>query len=872
MSDTTRRLERSEIPKHVERAEKLLQKGKPSEALEEYLQVLAADTSNDTVRQMAADICLSLQRIPDAVNLLGELFQRQTEAGDATRASLTYKKLARFAKPTCEQRIRFGQLLEGSNPKLALETYEDAYQELIKLERKQDAMTVLERAASLEPNQKNLLRVAQLSSDLENHKQAAQAYMKVAGLAENAGANAIQWVERAFAEDATDPQIALAYGRNLLEQDQIGAAIFVLAPLANAPSAPPEFCESYAKALLAANRLTEAATIIWQLFELDPGTMKNVVNLIGSLIDAQQDTEAVELGRKLGEHQRLKGDRKLYLTVMQEVVASHRASAEVLEFMSALFNASNRESDYFQTLIRLFDLHISLKEYDKAAEALDRSAEIDAYEPGQQRRLEMVHGKIDENRYKVIASRFTSLDTSISQSRGEDKVLGASTLQDLMLQAEILVQYGMRSKAIERLQRIQELFPREEERNQDLQQLYLAAGLTQSYNSGTRPAPAAPVAASVPSSERAPVAAPIPLVQSAIVAPSPTSNDSAEMSNFTRISEITRLLYRQANADTVLSTAVNEIGAQWNVDRCVAAMRKPGLGVTLLKERCGEALEAGNIHSLEEVVAAVQDLAAPTGTLMVPNTIAASQLTSVRQNLGLLSVGSLLAICLSDGADHVGVLLLMNKTPHTWSAGDVMMLKTIGEQIVIALNNAGLRRLVKNLSVTDEKSGLLKRASYLDLLIAETRRAVQHNNALSVLLVRLGERAAMLKEFGESAVESTMRQIGQLFAANIRQNDLAFRYDTTTIAVVLGETSATEGMIAAEKLRKLVSALTVFDKDAAIPFHAGLAEAVVREQFDSVDIVTEVINRAERALTVGITQSSGHVEIIAPALATAAVA
>ncbi|MGH9529166.1 MAG: diguanylate cyclase domain-containing protein [Terriglobales bacterium] len=870
MSDNTKRLERSEIPKHVERAEKLLQKVKPSDALEEYLQVLAADPSNDTIRQMAADICLSLQRIPDAVNLLSELFQRQTEAGDATRASLTYKKLTRFAKPTCEQRIRFGQLLEGSNPKLALETYEEAFQELIKLERKQDALIVIERAASLEPNQKNLLRVAQLSSDLENHKQAAQAYMKVAALAENTGPSQIQWVERAFAEDATDPQIALAYGNNLLTQDQIGAAIFVLAPLATAPSAPPEFCEIYAKALLAANRLTEAATIIWQLFELDSSSMKNVVNLIGLLIDAEQDTEAVELARKLGEHQRLKGDRKTYLAVMQEVVASHRASAEVLEFMSALFNASNRESDYFQTLIRLFDLHISLKEYDKAAEALDRSAEIDAYEPGQQRRLEMVRGKIDENRYTVIASRFTSLDTSISQSRSDDKVLGASTLQDLMLQAEILVQYGMRSKAIERLQRIQELFPREEERNQDLQQLYLAAGLTQSYNSSARPnSPAAP-AVSIPSSDHpAPVAAPLPPAQSVNAA---TSNDSAEMTNFTRISEITRLLYRQTNADTVLGTAVNEIGAQWNVDRCVAAMRKPGLSATLVKERCGEALDAGNVHSLEEVVGAAQDLAAKTGTLMIPNTIASSQLSSVRQNLGLLSVGSLLAICLSDGADHVGVLLLMNKTPHNWSAGDVMMLKTIGEQIVIALNNAGLRRLVKNLSVTDEKSGLLKRASYLDLLIAETRRAVQHNNSLSVLLVRLGDRAAMLKEFGETAVEATMRQIGQLFAANIRQNDLAFRYETTTIAIVLGETSATEGIIAAEKLRKLVSALTVFEKDAAIPFHAGLAEAVVREQFDSVDIVTEVINRAERALTAGTTQASGHVEIVAAVLATAAVA
>jgi diguanylate cyclase (GGDEF)-like protein len=867
MSDTTKRLERSEIPKHVERAEKLLQKGKPADALQEYLQVLAADPSNDTIRQMAADICLSLQRVPEAVTLLGELFQRQTEAGDATRASLTYKKLARFAKPTCEQRIRFGQLLEGSNPKLALETYEDAFQELIKLERKADAMGVLERATSLEPSQKNLLRVAELSSDLGNHKRAAEAYMKVAGLTENSGPNASQWVERAYAEDSTDPQIALAYGKNLLQQDQVGAAIFVLAPIATASSAPPEFCEAYANALRAANRLAEAATIIWQLFELDPSTMKNVVSLIGSLIDAEQDTDAVELARKLGEHQRVKGDRRAYLTMLQEVVASHRPSAAVLEYMSEVFNASNRESDYFQTLIRLFDLHISLKEYDKAAEALDRSAEIDAYEPDQQKRLEMVRGKIDENRFRVIASRFTSLDTSASQNRSDEKVLGASTLQDLMLQAEILVQYGMRSKAIERLQRIQELFPREEERNQDLQQLYLTAGMPQPHNQPTRVIPPAPdIAPTAPTAfDPAP---PPPITQSA----NAPSNDSSEVSSFARISEITRMLYRQTNAETVLSTAVSEIGALWNVDRCVAAMRKPGLIVTMMKERCGEALEAGNMHSLEEVVAVAQDLAVKTGTLNISNTNTGSQLDAVRQNLAMLSAGSLLAISLYDGTDHVGVLVLMNRTPHTWSANDVLMLKTIGEQIVIALNNAGLRRLVKNLSVTDEKSGLLKRASYLDLLIAETGRAVKHHNPLSVLLVRLGDRAAMLKEFGENAVEATMRQIGQLFGANIRQNDLAFRYETTTIAIVLGETAATEGTVAAEKLRKLVSGLTVFEKDAPIPFHAGLAEAVVREQYDSVDIVTEVINRAEHALTAALSHGSGHLEILPPALASAAVA
>src|SRR5438046_4548988 len=129
MADTPKRVDRQEIARRVERGEKLLQKGKAGEALEEFLQTLAMDPANDTVRQMAADLCLSLQRLPDAVRLLGELFERQLTINDTMRASLTYKKLARFANPSCEQKLRFRQLLEKSNRKLALETYENALDE-----------------------------------------------------------------------------------------------------------------------------------------------------------------------------------------------------------------------------------------------------------------------------------------------------------------------------------------------------------------------------------------------------------------------------------------------------------------------------------------------------------------------------------------------------------------------------------------------------------------------------------------------------------------------------------------------------------------------------------------------------------------------
>src|SRR5205814_10182097 len=157
-----------------------------------------------------------------------------------------------------------------------------------------------------------------------------------------------------------------------------------------------------------------------------------------------------------------------------------------------------------------------------------------------------------------------------------------------------------------------------------------------------------------------------------------------------------------------------------------------------------------------------------------------------------LGVRSLLALPLSDGTDQLGILILADRGSRNWAANDVLVFKMIAEQVAIALNNAGLRRLVKNLSVTDENSGLLKRASYLDLLMGEIRRAWQQSTPTSVLLMKFG--AAFGKEPGEGAVDSTMQRMGQIVAANIRQNDLAFRYTANTIAIVLGETSEREAM------------------------------------------------------------------------------
>ena len=897
---------RAEIARRIEKAEKLLQKRKTPEALAEYLQILEEDPHNDNVRQIAADLCLSLNKLAQAVQLLGELFERQLESSDSTRASLTYKKLARYANPTWEQKVRFGQLLERPNRKLAVATYENALEDLRREGRREEALLVLRRIVSLEPSPGNHLRFAEFSSEMGEHAMAGDAFLQLAELSESSGENASRYFESAYAENPADAKIAFAYGKNLLARGDAGAAIFIFEPLVQGGSASVEMRDLYAQALLVAERCAEAEPLVWQMFERNPARIHQVLNLVGKMIDFEFDGEAVALARKLEAFQRRRGERRSFIVTMQELMAAHRPTAEMLEFLAELFNASNREGDYAQTLLKLFDLYCTKQDYQKAAECLDRAAEVDPYEPGHQTRLDTLRGKIEDQRFKMIASRVSTVKKEEQHPpvKIAESTMSEAALQDLMLQAEILVQYGMRAKAMDRLQRIRELFPREEERNPDLQRLYLASGFEAKYVEAT----VAPASGNSPSAD---VASPgiasagtassgtgwhdtsfqIPAAQLAVLqspasqpppsqpapAQSPSSQfapttESSDVSSLAKVAEITRKLYHQATAEGVLKTAASEIGGIWHTARCIAALRKPGLPASSVQEHHGDGLLPVSAVALASVVEAVQDLAVTRGTVAISDAGHAPELMGVRAAIEELQIESLLAVPLAEGDDHIGVLILTQNASRVWQASEVLVIRTLGDQVVIALNNAGLRRLVKNLSVTDEKSGLLKRASYLDLLQAETRRGLQQGTSVTVLLMQFGRRSSVVKEYGESAVTKMMDQIGQLFSANIRANDLAFRYEATTVALVLGDTGEQEALLAVEKLRRLLREVRWPGQELTVEFSAALAQAVIREQYDPVDIVTEVVNRADHALELAIAQGPGKIVCQAPQFAAAAVA
>ena len=113
----------ADISKRLEKAEKYLQRSKPEAALEEYLDILDEEPKNDQVRQAAADLCLALDRRPQAAELLSFPAGKGVRIRREREGSITYKKLCKITTPTPMQTFQYAQLTEKRDRKEALDAY-----------------------------------------------------------------------------------------------------------------------------------------------------------------------------------------------------------------------------------------------------------------------------------------------------------------------------------------------------------------------------------------------------------------------------------------------------------------------------------------------------------------------------------------------------------------------------------------------------------------------------------------------------------------------------------------------------------------------------------------------------------------------------
>ncbi len=857
-----------DISKRLEKAEKLLQKGKHELALEEYLAIVREEPNNDKVRQQAADLCVSQNRPEEAAALLGPLFDRQASIGDSAKAIITFKKLTRLGKPTVERSYRYAQLTERSNRKEALEAYETALAGFVTSGRYQEAAAALERIVALEPSVVNYVRQGDLARTMGDQPNAALAFYRAGELEVQAGGDGLTKFERAYALDPRNLDAAFAYAKTLMSSpdaaNNAAKVVGILAPLvAGLAAGRQEFRDLYGRALLGAKRPVEAEPFLWELFQREPRNLMELIRLLGALIDTGEQAKAIALSRKAEAHEHRAGRRREYVAAIRELSERHQPGIEFLEYLVELYNNASREQEYCGTLMKLFELYYRAGSFTKAGEALERAAEVDPYETGHTQRLERLRGKIDTAFFNSIAHRFAlAAGTDAGQPKGVPDDEQPVILEDFMLQAEIFLQYSMRPKALERLDRINKLFPYEEEKSPRLRQLYASAAFSPNYEGVPRPAGSAATKGKA-LAPRTAVAAPAQASQSA---------EDGSVDNIARVTGITRNIYRQTSVKNVLFTTVNEVGKHWEVSRCVAGLCAPGKPPSAALEYCAPGVKQSDVTSVVKLISTLQALVKDKVALTIPKVADSPDLAPARDLLQALEVESLVVVPLLDGEQQSGVLILEQcGRPRFWSNADVMMLKTIADQAVQAFLNARLRSLMKTLDVTDEKSGLLKRSSYVDVLLSEVKRAAQQNSSCTIMLFNFGKASTLVKESGEPAVEALMQQVGQVVCSHLRQSDIAVRYDLTTIAIILSDTIEKNAFFVVDKMRRVVGQLKG-PAGKILSTAVGIAEPAMLSGFDAVDIVTEVINRAEAALAIAQTKTDTGIHALAPNLESAAVA
>jgi diguanylate cyclase (GGDEF)-like protein len=825
-----------DIQKQLDRAKRYLEKNKLGDAVEAYQAVLDAVPNHLEALQALGDLHARLGQFDRAATYFGLLFDRATDPGDEGRALALYSRFLKSTPQPAERIARYAVLLQRQNRNdEALEQYVQASEKFLAAGKSDYALACLDRMAQLDPdNPARHAALGELAEQLGNAPLAARGYLRSGQLAAAAGdqEQALVFFARAQQIAPSEPGVALLYARTMLAQGSAAEAAALLEPFA-ATERNAAFVEIYGTALLRAGDLDRARAEFEDLARAHPAGSAHLMEVVSQYFAVQQDAAAIDVLTGMKAAMLAARRENEFAADVDKLSDAQPRSIALAEFRGALYGELNRESTYFDALGRLFDLYIEAGQVERACETLERLVDVDAYDFRNQERLAKVDGKATPAAIGRIRARLQAGAThgtggsatarlgAAAGTQGVEPEKGSAeqALEDLIVQAEIFVQYSLRAKAVERLEKIVALYPREFERNERLRSLCQLAQW--------RPEGAAAEEISAPS-----------VAAEAVPAP---SGDT--MRDLTRISEIAQKLFRQSGARAMLSTVANEVGGYLHATRCIAVVGAAGEPPQIAAEFCGAGVEAANGSQVVQLIAQIERASPdPMGGLPLAG--------AVTPLLGELGLASVLGVVLSDKETQAsaGMLLVGFAAAHAWRPHETYFLQSVGDQMLLGVNHSRLRSMMRNLAVADEKTGMLRRSSYQDFLLREVEGARTRGTPLAVALLQLDRGPELLQQHGEAELERHLDQVARAFQSEVRQNDLAVKYSAWAVAFILPDTAALGAQALAEKLRKTAAAIRPPWDGAASSVSAAVAEAAMRPEFDGEDIVTELINRAEIGL------------------------
>jgi diguanylate cyclase (GGDEF)-like protein len=833
-----------DIVKQLEKAQRFVEKSRIDEAIEAYQEILVAVPNHLESLQSLGDLFTMQKRLDRAAVYYGMLFDRLTAPREEPKAVALYVRFLKPHQQPPERVSRFALLLQKQNrAEEAIEQFTSAALAYELSGKGDDALACFVRITQLDSeNRDRHIAVGELAERLGNHAAASRGYLRAGQLTTQNEDEAIEFFAKAHQLAPNDRSATLLYAQALLRKGDAAAAAALLAPMSEVEK-DATFLETYADALMRSGQLDTARTLLERMSNEGVGSQEKVFSLAAEFLRAGKEDQAVDLLPTTKKSMLAAKRESEFSSALDQLVEGFPKSLRLAKFWAAFYSEVNRETKYFEALGRLFDLSIASDQIPGACEAFEKLVEIDPYDSRNQGRMDLLKGRVGDEFLSRVKSRLSNVATHRSDAPALEhrqpksnkpatvipqEIQTGQTLEDLLVQAEIFVQYSLQSKAIERLQRIVELFPGELGNNERLQGLFEAAH----WRPEAGAAPRKPAELSRPAIE-----------EPASRATTATPYAPETLRDLAKISEINQNVFRQPSPRAMLSVAANEVGNYLRAARCIVVVGPPGQPPQMASEFCSTGLEASPGNQIVRLIGQIERAAPdPLGGLPLEGSTA-----PILKEMGLETS---LGVQLTDPETQspAGMMIVGFSGPHAWKPNETYFLQSIGDQMLMCVHHTRLRTLVRTLAVADEKTGLLARGSYIDCLLHESQRARTQGVPLALALLQIDGGPELLRQHGEAPFDRYMEQLGKSVQAIVRQTDLAIKYTSWALAVVLPDTPLSGAQVFAEKLKKSVGGLRPPWDGGQLTMSFAVAEAVTKQDYDNEDVVTDLINRVEAGL------------------------